>query len=517
VKSSDRFREHAIPAGLALACLCTYLIFLIRYGEMFYWGSDLVANTAYGVTLFSGVLSAGWAVPKPAEMFLFGTIYRMTGSLWFIHLAVIGVTALTVWAGCRLILRHYGSPLGCIAFFVFMTALPKAFNATLAGGAGVLNAMFLLLAILCLSRPGRRADRILALVFLSMANLSRPDSWPCTLLIILLFLLSKVRGPNGPGWTWSDLWFLVPLGMPLIWAGVGAAFFGDPLYSMHVARNFTAEVYADASQPAGGGAPKVSRFLPHLQSSLFGLFSVPGWLSARTAVLTLLTLTGMGAMLRKDARTLLLIGCPIGGTLLFYFLYALMGSLFRADYLYALLVFTALITSVGVGAAAGLARKLPPRRWSGWAQTGIAGAILLFLAAGAVRGEIVSDVLPQLRNRAAAARWSRPAVERLVEDIRRGGGAGTPIVLSTHAVPPSRIALRLGTGKGLYLVERLVGKQRVGEHNALPALKGRTVYYCFQEPLPEDVGEFLRPLIEVAPECKAIYRHQGLMILKCSH
>ncbi|MFH1144359.1 MAG: hypothetical protein V1774_07435, partial [Candidatus Eisenbacteria bacterium] len=219
MKRSDRFREHAIAAGLALACFCTHLIFLIRYGEMFFWGSDLVANAAYGVTLFSGVLNAGWTVPKPAEMLLFGAIHRMTGDLWFIHLALIVVTAVTVWTGCRLILRHYGSTLGCVAFGLLMVALPRTFRATLAGGAGVLAAMFLLLAILCLGGAGRRRERILAVVFLSMANLARPDCWPCTYLIIFLVMLFKARARGGPGWTGADLWFLVPMGMPLVWVG----------------------------------------------------------------------------------------------------------------------------------------------------------------------------------------------------------------------------------------------------------------------------------------------------------
>ncbi len=195
---TERSKRAMIPLGLSLLCFLYYVAFLLQYGEMFYKGSDVVANTAYGMTMFSDVHRAGWTVPKLAHMVLFGSVYWITGDLWFVHLVLIMATALTVWAGCRLIQKYDESPIGCLAFCVFMMTLPRTFGTTLSGGPGCINVMFLLLAIVCLDRIDRISHKILAVLFLSLANLTRPDSWPRTHLLVLLVVARGFSAGRGP-------------------------------------------------------------------------------------------------------------------------------------------------------------------------------------------------------------------------------------------------------------------------------------------------------------------------------
>ena len=54
-----------IPLVILLICFVYPMNFLVRYGEMFGKGSDVVSNVAYGMTMFQGVHQANWGVPKP--------------------------------------------------------------------------------------------------------------------------------------------------------------------------------------------------------------------------------------------------------------------------------------------------------------------------------------------------------------------------------------------------------------------------------------------------------------------
>jgi hypothetical protein len=508
-----------IPLGLSLLCFLYYLAFLFRFGEMFYKGSDVVANTAYGMTMFSDVHRAGWTVPKLVHMVLFGSVYWMTGDLWYVHLVLIMGTALTVWAGCRLIQKVDESPIGCLAFGIFMMTLPRTFGTTLSGGPGCINVMFLLLAIVCLDRIDRISHKILAVLFLSLANLTRPDSWPCTYLLVLLVVAPRLFGrKEGPALNRTDLLFLIPLGMPLLWVLVDWTVFGDPLYSVKIARTFAVEYVMGNRRPHGGGGGEwnpVAAYFPKVKSALFELFSLSGWFSVKTGLVGLLGVAGTVTMLRKEPRTLLLVACTFAGTLLFYFVYALRGTLFRSDYVYTLLVCVLLIASVGLGSLCGLALRARPRLLGRFLQGGLACLVLLALTVGPFQKEIVAEKIPVLKNRAALSIEANAAIEALVEDVRRT--ECTPVILTSRWVSASRIALRLGTGKDTFLVERLVSRERLGEPSLLPPLGGRTVYLFCPHKARRDVAQYLQRLERQAVRKEIIYETARLMLLKWTY
>ena len=494
-------------------CFFYYVSFLVRYGEMFYWGSDIVANTAYGMTLFAEVHRAGWTVPKPSDMLLFGAVYWITRDLWFVHLVLILATAMTVWVGCRLILKHSDSPIGCIAFCVLMMALPRMFRTTLEGGPGCTNVLFLLLAVLFADRVDQKRDRALAVVFLSLANLTRPDSWPCTYLIVLLIFSPRFFDRNRRKWNRSDLWFLLPLGMPLVWVLLDWVVFGDALYSMRIARTFATEALIGMRVPKGAELNKVAAYFPRVQRALFDLFSVSSWFSIRAAVLVILFVAGIGAMVSEQPRTLLLIACPLLGTLLFYFVYALLGTLFRLDYVYSVLVCVALIVSVGLARPCGLVRPVRPLWFRLSIQAGLVCAVLLFLTVGPVQRKIAGEAIPVLKGRAVLSRITASAIESLVADVKRTAGA--TMILTTQWMPPSRISLKLTTGKDVYLIERLMAKQQLGQKDVLPDLEGKTVYFCFRKRMSGPVMHFLQPLVSQSHRREEIYDQNGLVVLKC--
>ncbi len=519
VNLTERSKQAMIPLGLSLLCFLYYVAFLLQYGEMFYKGSDVVANTAYGMTMFSEVHRAGWTVPKLTDMVLFGSVYWITGDLWFVHLVLIMATALTVWAGCRLIQKVDESPIGCLAFGIFMMTLPRTFGTTLSGGPGCINVMFLLLAIVCLDRIDRISHKILAVLFLSLANLARPDSWPCTYLLVFLVVAPRLFGRNGPELNRTDLVFLIPLGMPLLWVFVDWTVFGDPLYSVKIARTFVDEYALGMKRHPGrgsaGGWNPVAAYFPKVKSALFELFLLPGWVSVKTGLVGLLGVAGTVTMLRKEPRTLLLVVCPLAGTLLFYFVYALRGTLFRSDYVYTVLVCILLIASAGLGRLCGLALRVRPRPLGRFLQGGLACLVLLALTVGPFQEKIVAEKIPVLKHRAAVSIEANAAIEALVGDVRRTGS--TPVILTSRWVSASRIALRLGTGKDTFLVERLVSRERLGEPSLLPPLGGRTVYLCLPLIDRRDVALYLQRLERQALRKEIIYKTARLVILKWTY
>lgn len=509
-----------IPLGLSLLCFLYYVAFLLQYGEMFYMGSDVVANTAYGMTMFSDVHKAGWTVPKLSHMLLFGSAFWITRDLWFVHLVLIMATALTVWAGCRLIQKYYESPIGCLAFCVFMMTLPRTFGTTLSGGPGCINVMFLFLAIVCLDRIDRISHKILAVLFLSLANLTRPDSWPCTYLLVLLIVALRLFGRKGPELNRADLLFLIPLGMPLVWVLVDWTVFGDPLYSVKIARTFFFEYVVGKRSFTGGASGSwwdpVAAYFPRVKSSCFELFSLSGWFSVKTGLVGLLGVAGTVTMFRKEPRTLFLVACPLVGTLLFYFVYALRGTLFRSDYVYTVLVCTLLITSVGLGSLCSLALRARPRKLGRFLQGSLACLVLLALTVGPFQEQIVAEKIPVLKRRAALSVRAKAASESLVEDV--GRTESTPIILTTKWVAASRIAMCLGTGKDIFLVERILARERLGKPSLLPPLGGRTVYLCFLSTARRDIViQYIQELLRQAERKDIIYNEEGFVVIKCEY
>ncbi len=506
--------EAMIPVGLALFCFLYYLVFLFHYGEMFYKGSDIVANTAYGMTMFSEVHRAGWTVPKPAHMLLFGSVYWLTRDLWFVHLTLIAATSLTVWAGCRLVQRHGAGSLGCLAFCLFMMTLPRTFGTTLSGGPGCVNVMFLFLAVVCLERMDQRRDQVLAVLFLSFASLTRPDSWPCTYLLVFLVIAFRLRGGRGTGLRRADLLFLIPLAMPLLWVFLDRAVFGDPLYSVKIARAFVEETLKKKSGSGGPEPNVVLFFLPKLKTVLLDLFSLPEGPSLRAGLVGLLGAAGAVTMFRRNRVNLLLVGCLLFGTLLFYFVYALRGTLFRSDYVYTLFACAILVTSIGLASLCGLAgRALPPA--GRYLPVAVAVSVLLYLTLEPYQEKVIGERLPVLEERAALSVQADAAVDALVEDVKRSGVA--PVVLTTKWISTSRVAMRLGTGKDLFLVERLVSRARLGKGLRLPTLEGRTVYICFLNTARRDVALFLKSIIAGANRKEILHSEGGLAVVKCTY
>jgi hypothetical protein len=448
-------------------------------------------------------------------MLLFGSAYWVTRDLWFLHLVLIMATALTVWAGCRLIQKHYDSPFGCIAFCTFMMTVPRAFDTTLTGGPGCINMMLLFLAVVCVDRIDRKRNLILVVLFLSLANLTRPDSWPCTYLIVFLIIALRLFDRKRPVLNRADLAFLIPLGMPLVWVLVDWTVFGDPLYSVRIARTYVVEAILGEGSSGGPERNRLAAYFPKVKSTLFDLFSLSGWFSIRTVLVGFLCLAGAFAMLRKQPRNLLLVACILFGTLLFYFVYALRGTLFRTDYVYSLYVCVLLIASVGLGSLCSLARHVRPRLIGGFLQVGLACLVLLVLTVDPYQKKIVEVRFPAFKKRAIVAENANAAIDSLMEDVRRT--EEPPIILTTQWVPGSRISMRRKTGKDLFLVERLVSRQRLGKPSTLPEFGGRTVYFCFVNSTRRDVGLYLRRVIGQAKRRDVIYDKGGLVVLRCSY
>ncbi|MBW1742320.1 MAG: hypothetical protein JRJ47_02660 [Deltaproteobacteria bacterium] len=509
----EHFKKNMVPIGLSLVCFLYYITFLVKHGEMFFGGSDIVTNTAYAMTMFRDVYTAGWTVPKPAHMVLFGSVYWITGDLWFVNLVPIIATALTTFVGCWLILRYYHSKLGCIAFCIFMMTIPRMFFVTMAGGPGCVNTLFLLLAVVCVVRNDRPRYQICSIVFLSLANLTRPDSWPSTYLIILIILVMRPSPKTGSKMKKSDLLFLIPIGMPLIWPLTYWAVWGDPLYVMKTSEAFWIEV---ASLNDVGIGTKVNGWTGYsiaVRNAFSDLFSLSSWFSLRTAVIVILCLYGIVMMFLKQPRILLLLGCPFLGSILFYLVVTHREFLFRPSYLYYAFVLFTLTLSVGLASVCGLTRHVR-HQYVGWfIRAGLACLALWFLTAGPYEEKVIHRTIPKLKDWAAISKRAAPAIERIVGDVK--DTSGTPVIITTNPVPASRIALQLLTGENIFLADRLARREKLGHEVHLPDLGGRTVYFAAPEPTRAAVGDFLRRLVLRAREKEMIYNKEGLVVLKC--
>ncbi|MBW1743738.1 MAG: hypothetical protein JRI70_07795 [Deltaproteobacteria bacterium] len=510
---TERSKAHLIPIGLSLVCFFYYMSFLFRYGEMFYRGSDVVASTTYAITMFREVYHGGWSVPKPVHMLLFGSVYWITRDLWFVNLVCVLATALTVFVGCWLILRHYHTTIGCIAFCVFMMTIPRMFRTTMMGGAGCINVLFLLLAVACVERIDRMTYRILAIAFLCLANLTRPDSWPATYLIILLIVTLRLSSWSESKLNKSDLLFLIPMGMPLIWVLIDWAVFVDPLYSMKKSQSFVVEVASGKSVSQGLKVNDWTAYPPLVKDAFFDMFTLSSWFSLRAAVLIILSLAGIVVMFLKQPRILLLLVCPFLGSILFYFVSSLREMLFRYGYIYYAFVFVCVAVSIGLASLCDLTRHVRRRYVGRFIQVGLASLILLFLTTGPYEQTVIRDTIPTLKKWAALSKLNEPAIESIVDDVNRN--AGSPIIVTTQWVPGNRIALKLSTGKNIFSVEKLMAKENLGQKTLLPNFEGKSVYFAAPESTGGAVNRFLHTLIMKSKRREVIYDRGGIVVLKC--
>lgn len=508
-----RFQENIIPIGLSLTCFLYYMAFLLKFGEVFPRGSDVVCNTAYAMTMFKEVYHAGWTVAKPVHMALFGFVYWITRDLWFVNLVCVAATAVTVYIGCRLIVKHYSNPIGCVAFCIFMMTTPHMFLTTMWGGAGCMNTLFLLLAIACVDRIDQVKYRTPAIVFLCLAGLTRPDSWPSTYLIILLIAALKLLPRNRLALDKSDLLFLIPMGMPLIWMLIDWAVFADPLYSMKIHFSFVDEIASPENVSAGLRLNGWTGYPALVRDAFFDAFSIASWFSVRAAVLLILSLAGIVTMFLKRPITLLLLACPFFGSIIFYFVSSLRGMIFRYGYIYYAFVFVAVTVSVGLATVCGLAALVPYRRIGRCIQVGLACLILLFLTRGPYEQTVIQDTIPKLKKSATLSSRSEGAIESIIDHVNRT--AGTPIIITSLYVPGSRIALKLSTGRNIFLVERLMAKEGLGQKSGLPDFEGQTVYFAAPESPPGAMNRFLHALVMKSKRRERIYDKEGILVLKC--
>jgi hypothetical protein len=472
---------------------------------MFYRGSDVVTNIAYAMTMFQDVYCGAWSVPKPSHMLLCGLLYGVTRDLFFVNMLFLIATALTVYAGCWLILRYYQSAVGCVAFCVLMMTIPRIFLATASGGPGCLNTFFLLAAIACVGKIHQTGFRILALVFLSLASLTRPDSWLSVSLIVLLILLLRLLPQDDSKVNKGALLFMIPIGMPFVWMLVNWAVFSDPLYFKTLVNEFKLR--------HGEAWPTVWHWTYplYLSNAFFDAFALSSWLSARTAVLVILCLTGIVSMFRKQRRMLMLLSCPFFGTILFYCFKSNPST--RYDFMYYPFVVVALAASVGLGSLCGLVRHSRYRRLSRFIELSLACLILLFLVARPYKQRVIDYLIPVLESRAIVSKRAEEAIQSIVDDANRTDTV--PIIVSTMAVPPSRIAIRLSRGENIFLVERLLAKENMGNQVLPSNLDGRIIYCIGRESAPKHLGDYLKRLVVKSKRNEVIYDKEGLLVLKC--
>ena len=127
-------KRNLVPMVISLACFACLASYLVRFGEVFGRGSDMVGNTAYGVTMFTDVIRTGWGVPKPSHMILFGLIYWVTGSLWLINILFVVAAALLIYFACRIMGRNYGVLVPYLVFAAFVMMTPFSFGTAVRGG-----------------------------------------------------------------------------------------------------------------------------------------------------------------------------------------------------------------------------------------------------------------------------------------------------------------------------------------------------------------------------------------------
>jgi len=380
-------------------------------------------------------------------------------------------------------------------------------------GTGCVNTLFLLLAVICVAQIDRMRHQCFSIVFLSLANLTRPDSWPSTYLIILLIVVLRFSSRTRPKLKKADLLFLIPMGMPLIWLFTYWAVWGDPLYAMKTSEAYWVEM---VSPNDGGIGTKVNHWIVYsvaVKDAFFDLFSLRSWFSLRSAVVAILCVTGIVTMLLRQPRMLFLLACPFFGSIFFYFVTTLRNFLLLPYYLYYMFVFATLTMSVGLASLCGLTGRTGYPYVNRFIQVGLACLVLWFLTAGPYEQKVMHREIPRLKNWAAISKRAASAIESIVVDIKETRGA--PIIITTMFVPGSRIALRLFTGENIFLAGRLAKRERLGHELLLPDFEGRTVYFAAPEATGGAVGGFLRRLVLKSRERETIYNEEGLLVLKC--
>ena len=75
----------------------------------------------------------------------------------------------------------------------------------------------------------------------------------------------------------------------------------------------------------------------------------------------------------------------------------------------------------------------------------------------------------------------------------------------------------LGTGKDIFLVERILARERLGKPSLLPPLGGRTVYLFCPHKARGDVAQYLQKLERQAVRKEIIYETARLVLLRWTY
>ena len=503
-----RIKQNLIPMIISLVCFAYLASFLVRFGEVFGRGSDMVSNTAYGRTMFGDVYCAGWSVPKPAQMMLFGLTYQITGSLWFVNMLFVVAAALLIYFACRIMGNNYGMGIPYLIFAAFVVMTPFSFSVSVRGGSGLLNTLFTFIALAYIQDLHRLKERILVIIFLSVACLTRPENWLTTYLIIFCVLAIKYLPKSRPKFIKSDVLLLIPLTMPFVWHIIDGTVFGNLSYGRWLAQRFAIE-YATRHD-----AFEWHKYPGMVKDGFFHAFSLSRFLSTRTITLIVLALVGIITMFIEQRRMLVFLACSFLGTIAFYFVAYINEMLFLSRFLYYNYIFIFLAVSIGIAQLSRVVLHVPVRYFNRGLQVVVACAVVLFIVHTPFKTDVMGSMIPGLKSRADVVKKENRAVRALVGEAKT---IDKPVILTTLHIACSRVALELGTGRDIYLAERVVGLESLGVKDYLPDLTGRTVYLAYHKSVGGRIRELIQRIEKNAKEIETIFDADGLQIRKCSY
>jgi hypothetical protein len=440
-------------------------------------------------------------------MLIFGTTYWITKSLWFVNVVSIAAAALLIYYACRIMDRKYGVPIPFLVFAAFMMMTPFSFSATLGSGSGLLNTLIIFIALLYINKLSSLKNRIIVVVFLSMANLTRPDNWVSKYLMLFFIFTLKYLPGNRPKFDKYDLLFLIPMGMPIVWHLMDYAVFGDLFYSRKVAQRFVTE-YARSNNVFDW-----HKYPGMVKSSFFNTFYLSSWLSVKTLGLIALCIIGIVTMFIKQRRTLLFMACPFFGTIAFYFVTYVNEMLFMGRFLFYNYIFIFFVLSVGIAQLSSFVLHIPVRYLRNFIRVAVACLIVFLIVHKPFKAKIIDSMIPGFKNRSVTVKKENEAVRAIKNDVNLNGD--NCVIFTTLYVACSRISLELRTGRDVYLLERLVGLQKLGVKDFLPDLRNRTAYLAYHGSVGGNIGELIQKIEKEAGKTEAIFDEGGLNICKC--
>jgi hypothetical protein len=210
---------------------------------------------------------------------------------------------------------------------------------------------------------------------------------------------------------------------------------------------------------------------------------------------------------------LLLLACSFFGTIAFYFVAYINEMLFLSRFLYYNYVFIFFALSVGIAQLSNFLLYIPVRYLRNAMQMALACAIVLYIVYAPFKTSVMGSLIPGFKARADVVRKENRAIRALAEDVEPGN---KPVILTTLHIACSRIALELGTGKDIYLMERVVGLERLGVKDYLPDLAGRTIYLAYHESVSGNMRDLIERIEKNARKVETIFQGDGLEIRKCS-